>query len=167
MKAETQRLKKELADAKQQHQVTQGLLKTADELVKTQSVPPTALKPILDQHWSTPKNLTPTAPNLDIVQKALDGVSGQCKQLKDEQTVLQQKFNSANEELRTLKSNVDNSGEAKKGEDKPSDNFRSKGTATENLQKRKSPPATLTTTISVMISKTVPLLRSTVITPVT
>ena len=88
MKAETQRLKKELADAKQQHQVTQGLLKTADKLVETQSVPPTALKPILDQHWSTPKNLTPTAPNLDIVQKALDGVSGQCKQLKDEQTVL-------------------------------------------------------------------------------
>ena len=116
---------------KQQYEITKGLLKTADELVKTQSVSPTALKPILDQHWSTPKNPTPTTPNLDIVQKALDGVSGQCKQLKDEQTVLQQKFNSANEELRTLKSNVDNSGEAKMGEDKPSDNSRSKGTGTE------------------------------------
>ena len=130
MKAETQRLKKELADAKQQHQVTQGLLKTADKLVETQSVPPTALKPILDQHWSTPKNLTPTAPNLDIVQKALDGVSGQCKQLKDEQEDLQQQFNSANEELRTLKSNVDNGGENKMDGDTPSVNSRSKGKET-------------------------------------
>ncbi len=93
---------------KQKYEITQGLLNKADAFVNTQSVPPTALKPILDQHWSTPKNLTPTTPNLDIVQKALDSVGGQCKKLKAEQTLLQQQYNSVNEELKTLKSNVDN-----------------------------------------------------------
>ena len=102
------------------------MLKKANALVNTQSVPPTALKPILDQHWSTLKNLTPTTPNLDIVQKALDSVMGQCRQLKDELTVLQQQFKSVNEELKTLKSNVDNGGENKMGEDTPSVSSRSK-----------------------------------------
>ncbi len=93
---------------KQQHQITQDVLKKADELVKTQSVPPTALKPILDQHWSTPKNLSPTTLNLDIVQKALDIVQKQCKELKDNLQDLQQQYNSVNEELKYLNSNVDN-----------------------------------------------------------
>ena len=135
MKVETQRLKKELADATQQHQVTQGLLKTADKQVETQSVPPTALKPILDQHWSTSENLTPTTPNLDIVQKALEVVTERCKGLKDMQTDLQKQFNSVNAELRTLKSNVDNGGEKKMDGDIPSGKSRSKGKET-----KKDPP---------------------------
>jgi hypothetical protein len=75
------------------------MLKKADELVESQSVPP------------TPKNLSPTTPNLDIVQKALDIVQKQCKQLKDNLQDLQQQYNSVNEELKSLKSNVDNGKE--------------------------------------------------------
>ncbi len=103
--------------------------------MKTRSVPPASLKPIFDQHWSTPKNLTPTTPNLDIVQKALDIVEKQCKQLKEKQKVLQQQYNSVNEELKSLKSNVDNGEENKTGEDTPSGNSRSKGKGT-----KKEPP---------------------------
>ena len=47
MKGETERLENELADAKQQHQVTLEKLAAAEELAKTQSVSPTSLKPIL------------------------------------------------------------------------------------------------------------------------
>ena len=65
MEDETQRLANELVEERQKHQVTQDKLTAADELVKNQSVPSTAnprpppkeLKPILDQHWSTHKNL--------------------------------------------------------------------------------------------------------------
>ena len=95
-----------------------------------QSVPPTALKPILDQHWSTPKNLTPTTPTLDIVQTALDIVEKQCKRLKKTQNDLQQQYKSVTEELKSLKSNVDNGGENKMGEDTRSGNPRSKGKET-------------------------------------
>ena len=42
MKAETERLANELAEAKQQHQVTQDKLTAAEELANHQSVPSTA-----------------------------------------------------------------------------------------------------------------------------
>jgi hypothetical protein len=42
MKGETERLENELADAKQQHQVTLEKLAAAEELAKNQSVSPTA-----------------------------------------------------------------------------------------------------------------------------
>ena len=116
------------------------MLKKADDLVKTQSVPPTAFKHILDQHWSTPKNLTPTTPNLDIVQKALDSVEKQCEQLKEKLKVLQQQYNIVRVELTSLKSNVDNGEETKMGEDTPSGNSRSKGKETKKeLPKRENP----------------------------
>ena len=47
MKGETERLENELADAKQQHQVTLEKLAAAEELAKTQSVPFTSNEPIL------------------------------------------------------------------------------------------------------------------------
>ncbi len=47
MKVETERLEKELADARQQHQTTLKALAAAEELVKNQSVPSTSNEPIL------------------------------------------------------------------------------------------------------------------------
>ena len=115
------------------------MLKKADDLVKTQSVPPTALKNILDQYWSTSKNLTLTTTNLDIVQKALDSVEKQCEQLKEKLKVLQQQYNSVRVQLTSLKSNVDNGEETKMGEDTPSGNSRSKGKETKKeLPKREN-----------------------------